>query len=52
MNHRIYKLNSAIKNNNIIIRTSTSPFERDQARMRNNILKRKIKELKSEYNQI
>ena len=42
---RVLRLESSIKMNNQIIWSGT-PYEKDQARMRNKILKRKIKEIR------
>lgn len=42
---RVLRLESSIKMNNQIIWSGT-PYEKDQARMRNKILKRKIREIR------
>ena len=43
---RVLRLEGSIKMNNQIIWSGT-PYEKDQARMRNKILKRKIREIRS-----
>lgn len=46
---RIKRLERAIKENNVIIKVSKKPHEKDIARYRINILKVKIKELENKY---
>lgn len=43
------RLEKAIKENNVIIKVSKKPHEKDIARYRINILKVKLKELENKY---